>query len=34
MKTRNFLYKQMITEFCTPAELTLCRMTERVWNEN
>ena len=32
METQNFLNKQMITEFCTPAELTLCRQTKRVWN--
>ena len=34
METKNFLNKQMITEFCTPAELTLCRQPERVWNGN
>jgi len=34
METKNFLSKQMITEFCTPAKLTLCRQTERVWNGN
>jgi len=34
METKNSLNKQMITEFCTPAELRLCRQTERVWNRN
>ena len=34
METQNVLNKQIITEFCSSAELTLFRQTKRVWNGN
>ena len=34
ISSNDIMNKQMITEFCTPAELRLCCQTERIRNGN